>query len=220
MNYQTIKLQPYNEQVKQWPSKGRHILAQYDNDSVIVYQAYRPAIGHFAVQHGYFGGEFSLNRMSWIKPNFLWMMYRCGWGAKPGQEVILAVRLQRQFFDSVLAQAVPSSFNADLYSSQQAWRQAVKQSNVRLQWDPDHDPAGYKLPRRAIQLGLRGEVLGMYSNSAILEIIDVSELVKQQRNNITITDSNYQYLVMPQESVYRPANGAQYEKLGLETQPI
>jgi hypothetical protein len=38
---------------------------------VVVYQAYRPEIGHFAAQHGYFGGSFSLDRMSWIKPNFL-----------------------------------------------------------------------------------------------------------------------------------------------------
>jgi len=27
--------------------------------------------------------------MSWIKPNFLWMMYRCGWGTKEGQQVTL-----------------------------------------------------------------------------------------------------------------------------------
>lgn len=28
--------------------------------SIVVYQAYRPAIGHFAAEHGYFGGEFKL----------------------------------------------------------------------------------------------------------------------------------------------------------------
>lgn len=86
----------YQEQQAYWPQAGRHILAQYDEESVVVYQAYRPAIGHFAAQHSYFGGEFSLERMSWIKPNFLWMMYRSGWGTKPGQEVTLAVRLKRE----------------------------------------------------------------------------------------------------------------------------
>ena len=54
-----------------WPRDGRHVMAQYDADSVVVYQAYRPAIGQFAAAHGYFGGEFSLGRMSWVKPNFL-----------------------------------------------------------------------------------------------------------------------------------------------------
>ncbi|WP_422570328.1 DUF4291 family protein, partial [Erwinia billingiae] len=29
--------------------------------------------------------------MTWIKPSFLWMMYRSGWGMKdPGQKRILA----------------------------------------------------------------------------------------------------------------------------------
>ena len=41
------------------------------------------------------------NRMSWIKPNFLWMMYRSNWGRSQGQEVVLAVRLKRSFFDSL-----------------------------------------------------------------------------------------------------------------------
>ena len=66
---------------------GRHVLAQYDAETVVVYQAYRPSIGAFAATHGYFGGGFSPSRMSWIKPNFLWMMYRCGWATKEGQEV-------------------------------------------------------------------------------------------------------------------------------------
>lgn len=61
----------YFAQLARWPREGRHILAQYDDDSVIVYQAYRPAIGHYVARHGYLGGEFSFSRMSWIKPNFL-----------------------------------------------------------------------------------------------------------------------------------------------------
>jgi hypothetical protein len=77
-------MEPYSEQVKVWPNEGRHILAQYDDATVIVYQAYRPSIGRHAVEHGAFGGDFSHARMSWIKPNFLWMMYRSGWGAKLG----------------------------------------------------------------------------------------------------------------------------------------
>ena len=61
----------YPEQVKVWPRDGRHILGQFDDETVIVYQAYRPAIGRFAAEHGAFGGDFSYSRMSWVKPNFL-----------------------------------------------------------------------------------------------------------------------------------------------------
>ncbi|MDB5311515.1 MAG: hypothetical protein JWO38_5717 [Gemmataceae bacterium] len=66
--------EPYTEQVKVWPKQGRHVLAQFDDQTVVVYQAYAPAIGRFAVEHGAFGGAFSYARMSWIKTNFLWMM--------------------------------------------------------------------------------------------------------------------------------------------------
>ena len=85
--------EPYSAQNARWPGSGRHILAQFDAESVVVYQAYNPAIGQFAARHGYFGGDFGMSRMSWIKPNFLWMMYRSGWGTKENQEVTLAVRL-------------------------------------------------------------------------------------------------------------------------------
>ncbi|AFY91421.1 hypothetical protein Cha6605_0114 [Chamaesiphon minutus PCC 6605] len=101
------------------PKIGRYILAQFDGEGVIVYQAYRPEIGHFAATHGYFGGDhFSTTRMSWIKPNFLWMMYRSGWGQKEGQEVVLAVKIKREAFDTILANAVRSSYNPDLYPTE------------------------------------------------------------------------------------------------------
>src|SRR5690348_1890104 len=105
-----LHTEPYLSQLAHWPREGRHILAQYDDESVVVYQAYRPAIGHFAARNGYFSGEFSFSRMSWIKPNFLWMMYRCGWASKQGQEVVLAIRIKRSGFDSLLAQAVYSTY--------------------------------------------------------------------------------------------------------------
>ena len=37
--------------------------------------------------------------MSWIKPNFLWMMYRCGWAAKENQKSVLAISINKTDFD-------------------------------------------------------------------------------------------------------------------------
>lgn len=195
-----LRTEPYLHQKDRWPQRGRVILAQYDTDSIVVYQAYRPAIGDFAAQHGYFGGEFKLSRMTWIKPNFLWMMYRSGWGAKPGQEVILAIRLHRSAFDSILAQAVHSSFQSGLYENQESWQKAVQTSDVRLQWDPDHNPAGNKLERRAIQLGLRGEAIRKYAQEWIIDIEDISGFVAEQRQHVV--SSNYEALLTPAESPY------------------
>jgi hypothetical protein len=210
--------EPYTEQVKVWPKAGRHILAHYDDDTVIVYQAYRPSIAHYAVEHGKFGGGFSYSRMSWVKPNFLWMMYRCGWGTKEGQEVTLALRLRREFFESLLVQAVPSSWDQNLFATQQEWSRAVAGSSVRLQWDPDHDPSGAKLERRAIQLGLRGEVLEAFGRRELLEVVDLSEFVTVQRSRIS--SCGVTALHTPRERVYRPADPAVATQLGLAQEGV
>src|SRR5215472_17781633 len=122
--------------------------------------------------------------MSWIKPNFLWMMYRSGWATKPGQEVVLGLRLRRVFFDQILAAAVPSSFDAKLFPSHGAWQEALASSEVRLQWDPDHSPQGGKLNRKAIQLGLRGNTLAAFARPELTEVIDMTQLIEAQRSRI------------------------------------
>ncbi len=191
--------EPYLSQAACWPTEGRHILAQHNSETVVVYQAYSPAIGRFAASHGYFGGGFSLNRMSWIKPNFLWMMYRSGWGTKPGQEVTLAIWLQRAAFVNILRAAVPSTYDPDDYSTREDWQTAVVQSDVRVQWDPDHDPSGKPLARRAIQFGLRGATLASYAREWIVEIADISAFVAAQREHAT---PPYDHLLTPRETLF------------------
>ena len=203
----------YEDQLKVWPQQGKHILAQYDEASIVVYQAYRPAIGHFAARRGYFGGGFSLERMSWVKPNFLWMMYRSGWAQKEHQEVVLAVRLKHAAFDEILAQAVHSTYKEALYGSHEAWKQALETSHVRLQWDPDHDPRGAKLERRAIQLGLRGPVLAQYAREWILDIEDISQFVREQHRYVE--SGTLDQLIMPAERVYPVVDSHIAARLGM-----
>jgi hypothetical protein len=134
--------------------------------------------------------------MTWIKPNFLWMMFRSGWGTKVGQEVTLAIRISRIGFEAILSEAVPSSFDPELYASKEAWQTAVQASSVRLQWDPDHDPSGAPLERRAIQLGVRGEALTRFATEWIESIEDISDFVATQR------DQPRSALILPQERTY------------------
>ena len=208
-----LPVEPYPDQAALWPKTGRHILAQFDNETVLVYQAYRPAIGHYAAEHGHFGGDFSYSRMSWIKPNFLWMMFRSGWGTKEGQEVVLALRLRRTFFDSLLAAAVPSAWDRDLYPTTEDWSRAGARSDVRLQWDPDHHPSGAKLERRAIQLGLRGPTLEAFGRRELLEVIDLSGFVAEQR--AALEGGGVTALLTPRERVYVPADPAAATRVGL-----
>jgi hypothetical protein len=200
-----MRLAPYVEQAARWPATGRHILAQFDDQTIIVYQAYRPEIALWAVENQRFGGPFSFGRMSWIKPNFLWMMFRCGWATKEGQEHVLAVRLLRTLFDRILIEAVPSSYVRELYADRAAWQADVDRSDVRLQWDPDHDPAGRKLPRRAVQLGLRGPMLAEYACPVAID--DITALVREQHENPA--------LLAPLEDVYPVTDPETRRRLGL-----
>jgi len=176
----SLRLEAHASQERTWPQTGRHVLAQFDDETVVVYQAYKPSTGRFAAEHGYFGSGFSRSRMSWVKPNFLWMMYRCGWATKEGQETVLAVWIRRAAFESLLEAAVPSSFYEHAYPTREAWQAAVAGSDVRLQWDPDHDPHGRPVERRAIQLGLRGNTLASYAREWIVKLEDVTPFVREQ----------------------------------------
>jgi len=208
-----LKIHSHQDQAAGWPSSGRHIMAQADSDSIVVYQAYRPSIADFAVQHQRFGGDFSFNRMSWIKPNFLWMMYRSGWAAKEGQERILAIRLKLPFFDKLLRQAVVSSFDASRHASHEVWKAAVAGSEVRLQWDPDHDPQGKPLERRAVQLGLRGGMLQRFGGDELLTVHDITGFVHKQRQCL---ESEPERLMVPVEKIYRPADLPAAQSIGID----
>lgn len=192
-----LKLKKYKEQLLDWPEKGHHIMAQYDNEQIIVYQSYRKEIGEFAIQNQYFGGAFSLERMTWIKPNFLWMMYRNGWGQKEGQEYVLAVHLKMEAFKKYLENAVYSSYNDRMEISREEWQDQVKTSSVRLQWDPDHDPFGNKLERIAIQIGLRNDFITSFAQDDIILIDDISDFVKEQYQYVL--NDNLDHLMLPEE---------------------
>jgi hypothetical protein len=196
-----LRWEPYLEQCARWPASGRVVLAQYDDETIVVYQAYRASIAAHAVKHQRLGGDgFSRSRMSWVKPNFLWMMYRSGWGTKENQESTLAIRLKRAGFVQLLEAAVPSSYWRHAYPTRADWETAVATSDVRLQWDPDHDPMGNACERRAIQLGLRGEMLRSFIDEWTVEIEDVSALVAEQREHRHQADLGQ--LMTPHEEVF------------------
>ena len=65
-----------------YEEQERKIYAKYDDKTIRVYQAYNNKIADEVIKLGTFGEHFSLTRMTWIKPSFLWMMYRCGWTEK------------------------------------------------------------------------------------------------------------------------------------------
>jgi hypothetical protein len=95
----------------------------------------------------------------------------------------------------------------------EAWKRAVAGSDVRLQWDPDHDPDGASQERRAIQLGLRGQTLADLGQRELLEVHDLSELVERQRAHVRAR--RLDLLETPAERVYLPASPDLRLKLAL-----
>lgn len=211
-----ITVENYAAATARLPTKGQHILAHYDNDHIVVYQAYNHSIADYAIQHQSFGGpHYSYNRMSWIKPNFLWMMYRCGWASKENQERVLAIWISKTDFEEILRQAVFSSFKQENYKTRDDWRKEMDQKDVRLQWDPDHDPFGAKLARRAIQLGMKGRVLEEFGKQQIKSIEDITAFVKEQKAHL---DRNgLEKLLVPVENVYNLMDEKLVEKINLNT---
>jgi len=145
--------------------------------------------------------------MTWIKTNFLWMMYRCDWGTKDkNQTRILAIWLKRPYFEEILSHAVHSGYKEEVYGTKKGYNTAVshaKQNDfgfVRLQWDPDHSPSGSPHPhRRAIQLGLKS-VKCFIEGEAITEIKDITQFVAAQRE---FRDAEHHHLLMvPRERLY------------------
>src|SRR5262245_58922689 len=110
----------------------REIRAEYDERTIRVYQAYSHQIADSALKHQTFvSPPFSMTRMTWIKPSFLWMMYRAGWGEKDdGQRRILAIDITHEGFDWAIANSAPS--HADPGQSHDDWQAAMARSPVRL----------------------------------------------------------------------------------------
>jgi hypothetical protein len=58
MSAQRTQRKTYSAEFKS--VEGRYILGQYDGTTMVVYQAYRPAIGRFAATHRYIDNEGEL----------------------------------------------------------------------------------------------------------------------------------------------------------------
>lgn len=112
---------------------SNEIRAVYSKNTIRIYQAYDKNIAEEAVIGGTFGDRFKMTRMSWIKPSFLWVMYRCGWATKQNQENVLAIDIKRNAFDYIVQNAVPSHYYPEIEVSLGEWRELVKKSDIRCQ---------------------------------------------------------------------------------------
>lgn len=178
------------------------IRAEYDSRSIVVYQAYGATIALAALQNQRFVAPFSLHRMTWIKPSFLWLMERSNWGLKPNQEMILAVRITRQGWEEALSQAVLTAYDAQVYRDYEDWRARFEHALVHVQWDPERTIRGKHLPARSIQVGLSRHIIEKYVNAWTIEIRDYTPLAHKIYSLLQAGQEAKARQFLPPERVY------------------
>lgn len=180
----------------------RQIRAVYDDKIIRVYQAYSDAIADSALKHQTFvAPPFKMERMTWIKPSFLWMMYRAGWSYKDeGQKRILAIDITREGFEWALAHSCPS--HPDPGMNHDEWEQLKSRSPVRIQWDPERDLLLRPLEHRAIQIGLSKEAVRLYAGEWIRHITDITPLAHEIYSLVAEGRIDEARSALPRETIY------------------
>jgi len=143
--------------------REKQIRALYSENTIRVYQAYSDVIADSALSAGTFvSPPFKTERMTWIKPSFLWMMYRSGWSRKDNnQRRILAIDISIAGFQWALKNSCLSHKPIGL--SDEEWREMKSSKPVRIQWDPERNLHSQQLQHRAIQIGLSNEAVTKYT---------------------------------------------------------
>lgn len=184
------------------PRPFREIRALHTEATVTVYQAYRSEIAEPALAETRFVPPFSRDRMTWIKPSFLWMAYRSGWATKPGQEHVLAIEITRRGFEWALMNSCLSRFEPGTYDSKEAWLKRKDESPVRIQWDPERDLELHRLSYRSIQIGLSGAAVNHYVDEWTVGIKEVTNQMRDINALIQSGRSEDACGLLPHETPY------------------
>ena len=193
----------------------RQIRADFDRDSVVVYQAYRREIAESAIKAGRFVEPFSWGRMTWIKPSFMWLMGRSNWGTKSGQEHILAIRIKREGWERALSLGVLTSFEPKVHQQDSNWRTQFENAVVHVQWDPERTIHGKKLEHRSIQVGLSRQIIREFTDDWILEINDFTPRTRKIRSLYLSGNQRRAKDQLPKESIY-PIHADTGMRLGMD----
>lgn len=169
----------------------RRIRAVYDDETITVYQAFNDEIADVALAKGRFAAPFSMDRMTWIKPSFLWMMERSAYGTAPDQERVLAIRITLAGWLEALENAALSTAGAS-------------DAPVRVQWEPERDLKGNKLANRSIQVGLGPAIVPKYVREWKVDITDISEAVEHLRELREQGKFTQAQKLLPVERVWQP----------------
>lgn len=178
------------------------IRADFDRETIVVYQAYSPRIADAALAAGRFVPPFSVHRMTWIKPSFFWLMHRSNWGQRSGQERVLAVRIKRDGWEKALSLAVLTSFAPSIFRSPADWEAQFRSASVHLQWDTERSLRGAGLPHYSIQIGLSRQIIVEYVEDWVVGIEDYTLRVRKIHALVQSGRAEQAKRHIPPEKVY------------------
>ena len=183
-----------------------NIRAEFDDKTFTVYQAFDDSIANIAIQQQKLLPPFSYQRLTWIKPSLLWLMYRSDWGRQAGMNCILKIKIHRKYWDQALAEAILTTPEKHVYKDAKKWRSALNKSRIRVQWDPERDLYNTKLKYKSIQVGITSALAEEYAKKWIDSIEDVTPLVRQMESYILQQKFEKAQTLMPLESIYPVSN--------------
>ncbi|WP_406290790.1 DUF4291 domain-containing protein [Embleya sp. NBC_00896] len=167
----------------------RQVRADFDATTLVVYQAYAPAVAEPALREGRFVAPFSFGRMTWIKPSYRWLMHRSDWGRKAGQERVLAVRITRAGFEDALGRAVSTEGS-------------VEGADVHVQWDPERSLRGAALNQYSIQVGIGRDLIRTFNDEWVVGVTDLTPLTRRIADLLRAGRTTQAQRLLPPERPY------------------
>ncbi|MFB9889516.1 DUF4291 domain-containing protein [Planobispora takensis] len=168
------------------------IRADYDDRTIVMYQAYSAAVADPALRAGRFVPPFSFGRMTWIKPSFLWLMHRSNWARKAGQERVLAVRITREGWHDALSRAVLTTADP----------KALTRAAVHVQWDPERSLRGAALNHYSIQVGIGRGLIRTFADEWVVDLTDITALVRKIAGSVQAGNAARAQRLVPAERPY------------------
>jgi hypothetical protein len=153
------------------PAAARRTLtARFDEDEVVVYQAYPEELGRELARLGRFGGSWRFDRHTRVQPSWRWTMHRYSWGDRQDRSRLLAIRLHRAGFDAMLNAALKEEFDPEIYPSKRAWRLALRFSPVLVEWDAD-----------VARFVILGPLIRTFAETWVAGIEDITAFARERR---------------------------------------
>ena len=165
--------------------------AAYTESTIIVYYHCDTQIANAAVQAQTLNiPTFKPGRHTWIKPSFrsALRLYRSDWAREQNLEHVIALHITRE-----------------------GWEEAIKWDHLRLsgetpyvrcRWDPELEIGGESLPFKFVQITLTPGAVEQGLNRWIVEIKDVTEVMKEIGELVDAGKLDEATALLPQEGPY------------------